>query len=288
MFLTYIDEYGDTGARLDDPDQPVFALLAAMVPERSWVELETALIDLSLEMQEILGLEDSPRLHMVDLYQRKGIYREISVEQGFSWIERVLELAHAAGVRYHARIVWKDEYLRELRDSSSARDREAAARGQAPTDLYVGHLPHLLLDLDTYCEGIGERTLLFVDQHARTRHLDDLTIYRAWRNVGVLKSILEAPIQRDSRRHTLLAVPDFAGYIALGTEIDARRGRARPRLREWGTEFIAPHIISAGVSGFDLRRTLAVANFYLSESDRKLNLSRVVAALKAGFAHLDG
>jgi hypothetical protein len=287
MFLTYIDEYGDTGTRLDDPNQPVFALVSALIPDQAWIQLETELINLSLEIQEVLKLEDTPRLHMVDLYQRKGNYREVAVEQSFSWIERVLALARAADVRYHARIVWKDNYLQELRNSPKASDREVAAKGQAPSDLYIGHLPHLLLDLDAYCEQIGERTLLFVDQHDRTSHLDNLAIYRAWRNVGVLKSIVEAPIQRDSRHHTLLAIPDFAGYVALGSELDEKRGKARPMLREWGINFIAPYIISTDASGVDPKRALSVANFYFSESDQELNFSRAITALKGSFAHLD-
>lgn len=287
MLLTYIDEYGDTGVRLDDPDQPVFALFAAMVPDRKWVELEVQLVALTLEMQEVMGLEDAPRLHMVDLYQRKGVYRNVSIEQAFAWIERVLRLASQAEVLYHARIVWKQTYLDRLHQSPSHSDRQAAGRGEAPTDLYMGHMPHLILDLDAYCGQIGERALLFVDQHERTRHLDNLTIYRAWRQVAALESIVEAPIQRDARRHALLAVPDFAGYIAMGTELDAKEGKERPKLRDWGIEFIAQHIVPMAARPIDLKRTLAITNFYFAESDREPNLARAVRALRAGFADLD-
>lgn len=115
---------------------------------------------------------EEQQVHLVDLYQRKGIYRSVPIEQAFTWIERVLRRASQAEVHYHARIVWKDAYLEDLRQSTRQSDRQAADRGEAPTDLYVGHMPHLILNLDTYCERIGERALMFVDQHERTRHLD--------------------------------------------------------------------------------------------------------------------
>lgn len=40
--------------------------------------------------------------------------------------------------------------------------------------------------------------------------------------------------------------------------------------------------------GIDLKRTLAITNFYFSESDRELNLARAVRGLRAGLASLDG
>ena len=33
MWLSYLDESGNTGSNLDDPDQPVHLIAAVMVPE---------------------------------------------------------------------------------------------------------------------------------------------------------------------------------------------------------------------------------------------------------------
>ena len=287
MYLIYVDEYGDTGARLDDPRQPLFGLVAAFIPEAAWVTVETSLIDLILEIQDTLGTDETPRLHIVDLYQRKGVYRRASVEQCFAWIERVFTIAHTAQVRYHARVLNKSAELERYRRSSTAKWREAAQRGEASLELYVAQFPVLLLDIDAYCEQTGEHALLFVDQHERTRHLDTLTIYRAWRSVGLLKRTLEAPIQRDGRFHALLALPDFAGYAVLGTELDKLRQKQRPKLGEWADTYVTPYAIDYQPSGIDLRRALAVSNFYLSESDRGNDLARAIAALKAGLGEIE-
>ena len=43
MYLTYLDESGSTGRRLDDPDQPVHWLVGVLVPEANVVPLAHAL-----------------------------------------------------------------------------------------------------------------------------------------------------------------------------------------------------------------------------------------------------
>ena len=43
MHLVYLDESGNSGQNLKDPQQPVFILCAMIVDERHWLALETDL-----------------------------------------------------------------------------------------------------------------------------------------------------------------------------------------------------------------------------------------------------
>lgn len=43
MHLIYLDESGNSGGNLADPQQPIFVLCALIVPEQKWQSLETAL-----------------------------------------------------------------------------------------------------------------------------------------------------------------------------------------------------------------------------------------------------
>jgi len=40
MYLIYFDESGNTGNKLNDPQQPLFVLCALAVPEDKWLQVE--------------------------------------------------------------------------------------------------------------------------------------------------------------------------------------------------------------------------------------------------------
>lgn len=278
-FLIYLDEYGDTGTNWLDPSQPAFALFAALIDESTWGEAERVLIALALEIAEHLGLEEPARLHMVDIYQRKGPYRSVSVDQAIDWCNRVFEIAWKNSVLFHARIIAsKSDWAKE------------PIRAKKPP--YVTQFPHLLLDLDSFLDGREAFGLIFTDLHEPTRHFQNLTIYRALRFTGVLKRILEKPQQIDSREHTMVALADFAGYAVMGHLRDKSRGKMRPGLEQWAKLVqrmsIQPPLQLPGHENEELfKRAIAVANFFLEEElAGQLNLSSTIKALQAGLDRL--
>lgn len=142
------------------------------------------------------------------------------------------------------------------------------------------------LELQGFLEHEDERALILVDQHDRTKALSALNIYRAWRTVGIADRILESPIQRDGRVHTLLAVPDFAAYVGLSVHADKLRGVDRPHVEEWSKTYVYPNMTGYTAPQFSVERTVAVTNYLLNVSEPTADLSRVVAGVKAGFDSL--
>lgn len=74
MYLAYLDESGNTGRKLDDPDQPVHWLVAVLVPE-------DRAVDLMLALDEVVRrhVPDDPRreLHGSELFGGDGAWRGV-------------------------------------------------------------------------------------------------------------------------------------------------------------------------------------------------------------------
>lgn len=81
MYLAYLDESGNTGRRLDDPDQPVHWLVAVMVPEFEAIEL-------MLDLDEVIAshVPDDPKreLHGAELFGGSGIWSGVAPETRLS------------------------------------------------------------------------------------------------------------------------------------------------------------------------------------------------------------
>lgn len=74
MFLAYLDESGNTGRRLDDPDQPVHWLVAVLVPEDRAVDLMLALDDV---VQHHVPDDPLRELHGAELFGGAGNWRGV-------------------------------------------------------------------------------------------------------------------------------------------------------------------------------------------------------------------
>jgi hypothetical protein len=69
VFLVYVDESGETGLDLANPQQPLYLLLAALVPAgRDYEALSRQLEALSQDLQKRLQLGHPAPLHAVELY----------------------------------------------------------------------------------------------------------------------------------------------------------------------------------------------------------------------------
>lgn len=80
MWLCYIDESGNTGRRLDDPDQPIHWMAAVLVPETKVLELTNALDRI---IGDALPGNPSAELHAVQLHSGDGPWE--SAQRIASW-----------------------------------------------------------------------------------------------------------------------------------------------------------------------------------------------------------
>lgn len=91
MHLVYIDESGNTGLNLNDPEQPVFVLCALVVPEDNWQPMERELIN-ALDTH-LPNRPDGFEIHAKDLRNGHGHFSGLSVSARTalrdSWLELV-------------------------------------------------------------------------------------------------------------------------------------------------------------------------------------------------------
>lgn len=101
VFLVYVDESGETGLDLENPRQPLYLLLAALVPTGpSYEILYRKLEVLSQNLRKRLQLHDLAPLHAVDLYQRKAFYRKVPPQEAFDYFRQVLEILDQVVLRW--------------------------------------------------------------------------------------------------------------------------------------------------------------------------------------------
>lgn len=151
MWLSYLDESGNTGGNLEDPDQPFHLIAAVMVPEDQIQALSSV-------FHRLPAFAEEPRLirelRGADLYSGKGPWRSFTPSERIDTYREALELLgqHGAFVA-HASI---DK--RALRQSASSGPK----------------MPHLLAlrflaeEINSYLkqqhDPLKQRTLLIADE----------------------------------------------------------------------------------------------------------------------------
>jgi hypothetical protein len=76
MNLVYVDESGNTGLNLKDPQQPVFVLAALIVPESKWFLLEKQFFDIANEHIGV-PLPYPFEVQAKDLKSGRGIFAQL-------------------------------------------------------------------------------------------------------------------------------------------------------------------------------------------------------------------
>ncbi|HWE98085.1 MAG TPA: DUF3800 domain-containing protein [Tepidisphaeraceae bacterium] len=107
MHLIYLDESGNSGLNLSDPQQPVFTLCAMIVAEDQWQGLEAglkAVLDASFPgWQKINGFE----IHGSDLRRGTGHFAGIQVTERIAFRDQWMKVGESHGVRLIYRSVFK-------------------------------------------------------------------------------------------------------------------------------------------------------------------------------------
>ncbi len=106
MHLVYLDESGNTGMNLKDPQQPVFVLCAMIVNEACWQALEA---DLAAEVRSHVpaAMELGQEIHSNDLRRRNGPFEDLSVTQRIAFRAAWFDVASKHGVRFVYRSIVK-------------------------------------------------------------------------------------------------------------------------------------------------------------------------------------
>src|SRR5262245_23446103 len=92
MHLVYIDESGNTGTDLGDPQQPVFVLGSLIVPTDDWQSLE---VDLERAIAQLFPKlsTDAVEIHAADLRNGQNVFHGVSVSERIALRDAWLKIA---------------------------------------------------------------------------------------------------------------------------------------------------------------------------------------------------
>jgi hypothetical protein len=110
MHLVYLDESGNSGLNLSDPQQPVFCLCAMIVAENQWQSLEA-------ELKSVLDARfpawrkiDGFEIHGADLRTGRGQFAGMTVDDRITFRDAWMTVGEKHGVRLICRTVFKKKF----------------------------------------------------------------------------------------------------------------------------------------------------------------------------------
>jgi hypothetical protein len=109
MYLVYLDESGNSGNNLADPQQPVFLLCAMIVNETEWLNLEHHLaevVDKHFPWPRHADFE----IHGTDLRNRHGPFEAMNVADRIAFRDAWMDVAANHGVKLIYRAIEKRRY----------------------------------------------------------------------------------------------------------------------------------------------------------------------------------
>lgn len=109
MHLVYLDESGNTGNNLADPEQPLFVLCAMVVPEGNWIALEQELEQV-IHAQFPQGAPKDFEVHSGDLRMGRGFFTGMPVPQRIAFRDKWLAIAPRHNVKVIYRAIQKKRY----------------------------------------------------------------------------------------------------------------------------------------------------------------------------------
>lgn len=113
MFNIYIDEAGNTGGNLADPNQRIFVLCALLVPDNEESQL---VLDLQRSVAQAFpkGVPTGFELHATELFSGNGSFAVLSEQDRLRLAKKWLEAAHGRGCRVAFRFLDKTDASQSL------------------------------------------------------------------------------------------------------------------------------------------------------------------------------
>lgn len=211
MHLIYLDESGNSGNNLSDPQQPIFVLGALVVPENCWLALESDVEQILAPFRALTIKEFE--IHAHELARGEGCFKGVGLEVRLKLRDDLLDLAAKHKLRFVYRSIVKKRYARWLEQSYGG-------------GVYIN--PHLaafplvaqIINRLLRAEGEGVLGILIFDDN-REVYLDvekSVKLLRADPGILRLDRIIEKGFFIDSRKSLILQLADLCTYQARKNE----------------------------------------------------------------------
>lgn len=211
MYLIYLDETGNTGADLDDSQQPVFLLGALVVPESRWQPLETDLEAAIAKHCPVIAASGA-EVHAADLRGGRGQFKGINVAERLALRNAWLHIAQDHRLAFIYRAIRKKRLQKWLHE---------AIPGVA-LNPYIAAFPLVAIVVDEFLQGLSDDALgMFIsDENKEIVHDIEKSIKVLRGVVGVLRlsRIVEKGFFIDSTKSRPLQLCDLCALTARKIE----------------------------------------------------------------------
>jgi hypothetical protein len=242
MHLIYIDESGNTGKNLADPQQPVFVLGALVVPETSWQPIETALeAAIANHGPKTLGGEDE--IHGGDLRQGTGVFKGVAVADRLKLRDAWLQVAIDHKLHFIYRAIIKKRYERWV----------ASTFGPGVTvNPHLAAFPLIAQVANNLLRSFGKDVLGIIISDENREVVGDVERFQKLLRVTPgslhLDRIIEKGFFIDSKKSRLLQLADICTLQARKVE-ERKLGMAPKSIDDRGIDLIQP-LIHRGEESF--------------------------------------
>jgi hypothetical protein len=235
MHLIYCDETGNSGNNLDEAAQPVFVLGALIVPESTWMPLETALTA-TINRRCPHPRDDSFEIKASEIHNPRGYFRAISMAERFALRDELMTAAAHHGLRFVYRAIEKKRYKQWLLSAFGA---------GVTVNPHLVAFPLVARVVDDYLQRSVDRPQgIFIFDENREVVADVEKSHRLLRSeAGVLqlRRIIEKGFFIDSRASLPLQLCDLCVYIARRME-EMRIGFPVKEYNKGGIRLLEPLI----------------------------------------------
>ena len=209
--LFYIDDYGNTGANLDDENQKIFMLFSAIIPSRRWYAIERAYEAVLEDLANLLGTSDFEIKSNRFFSKYSEPFKRIGHDERARIAYMITSAFVGNGAKFIASYVDKVILRTVLHSSGSLiKDLEGAAKYMTP---YVLVYANLISRIDGYLQRSRANGIVIIDRQDEYEYLVTSDIYRLMRAKGMMKGIVERPLRSDSKEHIFLQAVDLMAGI---------------------------------------------------------------------------
>jgi Protein of unknown function (DUF3800) len=232
MHLIYLDESGNTGADLNDEQQPVFVLGALVVPDTCWQELERDL-ETAIATRFPALARDDIEVHGADLRGGRQHFKGVSVADRIALRDEWLRIGDAHELRFIYRAIEKRRFQKWM---------QGALPGIS-INPYLAAFPLVATVVDEYLKSLPGNALgMFISDDNKEIVRDVEKSIKVLRSVvGALRlsRIVEKGFFIDSRKSRPLQLCDLCALTARKFE-EARIGGSLKALDAVGFELLTP------------------------------------------------
>ena len=109
VYLTYLDESGNTGLDLKDPQQPVFVLGALIVPTADWISIES---ELRTAVEQFFGElpEEDQEIHTHKLISGSKPFRSFGLRHCLDFQKVWMKIAQSYQLKFFYRKIFKPQF----------------------------------------------------------------------------------------------------------------------------------------------------------------------------------